>query len=120
MRKPKARGETGETGETDETDETDERASSALAIGGTLAPSTPPEERGAELLGGPVGTPEFTAARAFDDVILDGERELAAPGADVELSHASQLKLALPGAEGGFGSGSAAALAPGKGPRGPG
>ena len=129
--------------------------------------ATPPEERGAELLGGPVGTPEFTeafldgkvaeartavarvtellseepaaaavllrrcvarrflhlercchpsltgaAARAFDEVIQDGERELAAPGADAELSHAATLKLTLPGAEGGFGSGSAAALAP--------
>ena len=129
--------------------------------------TTPPEERGAELLGGPVGTPEFAAAflnakvieartavarvsellgeepaaaavllrrcvarrflhlercchpsltgaaaRSFDDAILDGERELAAPGADVELSRTAKLKLALPGAEGGFGSGSAAALAP--------
>lgn len=58
--------------------------------------------------------PRLTAgpARAFTEALRAGELELAAPGVDVALSRAAELKLSLPGREGGFGLGDAEALAP--------
>ena len=52
------------------------------------------------------------AARAFDEVIRNGELQLAAPGASAVLSPAAALKLKLPCREGGFGVSSAEELAP--------